>query len=1099
MNLNSLDLNLLVALDALLLEANVSRAAMRIGLSQPAASHALQRLREVLGDPLLVRVGARMELTPRAQALRGPLAQALDQVRGLFIPDDFDAASSERRFRLMMPDLAVELLVPPLMKKVARLAPNVRLDVVLQLGEVTEEVTVTSAPPLVNTVAADLGNTVSGSQINDLPLTNRLWTQLILLEPGVVGSDPKQPGFGSNSIASYHLNGLRSDFNNPQIDGVRNLDTFGGNAFVTPNLHAVSEFRIENNSYDAATGRSAGGQINLISRSGTNEFHGNAFEYFRNDVLNARNLFAQSRPKNRYNDFGYDIGGPIKKDKLFFFWSEEWRRIIQSSGTRTTIVPTAAQRVGDFSALLQGPDSRIIRDPDTGVPFPNNVVPASKIDPNAKILLDTFYPLPTPGFNEGGLNFTASDPDTTRWREETIRLDYRIADNVNFFARFTQDNVLLLNPFELFNRNVLPDVAGSIQVFPIYNWAAHATFTLNPSFISEFRWGSYYGNDKRLEHTNGFRSQASGLNIPELFPGNNQDRIPSLLFSQGYAPVVLPWPFHNAAFTQPFESTNTWLRGRHTIRFGVELSLEGKNEYISGTGGGDLTNGQFFFSGQYTGDAMADFLVGRAFRYDELDKAIIGKYRWYNLESFGQDQIKLRPNLTLTLGMRYSYFQPEWEKSNLINVFLPSAYDHSKAPVVNPDGTIPPGTENFTNGLVRAGEGSPYGKQVFNNNLNNWGPRIGLAWDPTSTGKMAIRAGYAIIYNREGSWAEFSTSNPPFEQAAAVFNTLLSNPAGTAVSTSPIFPVSLASSNGPWRIPQVQKWSGGIEREIWGAKFEASYVGTKGTHLLGMTDINQPFPNALVAQGSLSADAIRPFPGFSSIAIRTTDRNSSYHSGQFSVIRPLQHGLAFQASYTISKTLTDSNSAWGGPQNSRDLRAEKGLASFDSSQVLTFNYLWEVPFFDKKTGAAKAVLDGWQISGITNFQKGFPTTVYVPFDNAGVGSCCPRANLIGNPSGPKTLTEWFNTAAFAVPPLTAFGNAGNGIIRGPGTNYWDFAVYKKLYQRESFHAQWRAQFFNIFNHPQFQGISNSIGSSTFGQVVSAGDPRLIQFGIELAF
>jgi hypothetical protein len=266
-----------------------------------------------------------------------------------------------------------------------------------------------------------------------------------------------------------------------------------------------------------------------------------------------------------------------------------------------------------------------------------------------------------------------------------------------------------------------------------------------------------------------------------------------------------------------------------------------------------------------------------------------------------------------------------------------------------------------------------------------------------------------------------------------------------------------------------------------------------------VTDINQPFPNVLVAQGLLSADAVRPFPGFSSIAIRTTDRNSSYHSGQFSVIRPLQHGLAFQASYTISKTLTDSNSAWGGPQNSRDLRAEKGLASFDSSQVLTFNYLWEVPFFDKKTGAAKAVLDGWQISGITNFQKGFPTTVYVPFDNAGVGSCCPRANLIGNPSGPKTLTEWFNTAAFAVPPLTAFGNAGNGIIRGPGTNYWDFAVYKKLYQRESFHAQWRAQFFNIFNHPQFQGISNSIGSSTFGQVVSAGDPRLIQFGIELAF
>ncbi len=208
----------------------------------------------------------------------------------------------------------------------------------------------------------------------------------------------------------------------------------------------------------------------------------------------------------------------------------------------------------------------------------------------------------------------------------------------------------------------------------------------------------------------------------------------------------------------------------------------------------------------------------------------------------------------------------------------------------------------------------------------------------------------------------------------------------------------------------------------------------------------------------------------------------------------MEKGLAFQVSYTISKTLTGSNSAWGGPQDSRNLRA-----SFDSSQVLTFNYIWEIPFAKNTTGPAKAVLDGWRVGGITHLRKGFPTTVYVPFDNAGVGSCCPRVDLIGNLSGPQTLTEWFNTSAFAIPPIGKFGNAGNGIIRGPGVNDWDFGVYKTLYKKESFNAEFRAQFFNVFNHPSFNSIDIFLESPAFGHVVGADDPRLVQFAIELAF
>ncbi len=313
-------------------------------------------------------------------------------------------------------------------------ASPVKFAVSLSIGQITQEVTVSTAPVAINTVTASEGNTVTYKQMNDLPLTNRLFTQLVLLEPGVSSIIDQTPGFGSNSSVTFSLNGVRSDENNLMIDGIRNLDTFGGNAFVTPNLFAVSEFRIENNSYEAVTGRSAGGQVNLISRSGTNQFHGNAFEFFRNDVLNARNFFANSVPENRYNDFGYDVGGPIKKDKLFFFWSEEWRRIIQSGGTRLAVVATPAERNGDFSALLAGPNPKIITDPN-GVPYPNNVITPSQLDPNAQLLLKYYYPQPTPGFHNGSFNFVSSLPDFTRWREESLKLDYHPTDKLTTYMQ----------------------------------------------------------------------------------------------------------------------------------------------------------------------------------------------------------------------------------------------------------------------------------------------------------------------------------------------------------------------------------------------------------------------------------------------------------------------------------------------------------------------------------------------------------------------------------------------------------------------------------------------------------------------------------------
>jgi hypothetical protein len=976
---------------------------------------------------------------------------------------------------------------------------NVRLNVTLELGNVVEQVTVEAVAPTVNSVTADLGDTVAGKQIQNLPISSRLFTQLIFLEPGVVSQNPESGGgFGSNSISSFSLNGVRSDQNNLQIDGVRNLDTFGGNAFVSPNLNSLQEFRIENNSYSAATGRSAGGQVNLITRSGTNEFHGSAFEYFRNDKLNARNFFASETPENRYNNFGYTFGGPIKKDKVFFFWSQEWRRIIESTGTRTATVATDAQRNGDFSALL--PD-RVIQDPDTGQPVPGNIIPPGKIDGNAQLLLNTYFP--RPNFQSGALNFIASNPDTTFWREESARVDVRPTNSISLFARFTGDSAFLKNPFELFQRNVLPNVGGSIQDFPIYNGAFNVTYTPKPNLIAEFRWGFYKGNDKKLEHTaDSNRNRAPGLSIPELFPFNEQNRIPSLEFSQGYAGITLPWPFHNYAYSMPFEGHFTWIKGRHTVRWGIGVTREGKGEVASATG--NLTNGSFVFNGSATGDSLADFLVGRAFSYTETAEDPFGIYRWVNVEPYAEDQMKLKSNVTLTLGVRYAYFQPEVEKNNLQNFFDAKRFDPAKASVVGPDGLVVPGTENVMNGLVQPGPNDPFGRATINSQTGNFAPRAGLVWDPTSTGKMAVRFGYGIFYDRWGSFSQFSSTNPPFTQQVQVFNTLLSNPGqrpGGGASEKPIYPVALRTNITPWKYPQVQKWSAGIQYDLGhslGA--EVSYVGTKSTHLIGVLDTNQITPNSLVASGDISPNAVRPFPGFSSITTWGTNRNATYNGLQVSLRRRVGAGFAFQAAYTLSKTLTDASDVWGGPQDSRNIRAEKGLAGFDARHVFIANYVWDVPLGKDTKGAAKAVLAGWQVSGITRFQSGSPLTVSAPGDVAGIGAGGQRPNLIADPSGPKTQLQWFNTNAFALPPPLTFGNEGVGVVRGPGINNWDVAVYKIIpLPTERLSSQFRAQFFNIFNHTQWSGVETSFGSGSFGQVVGARSPRVIQLALELQY
>jgi len=304
----------------------------------------------------------------------------------------------------------------------------------------------------------------------------------------------------------------------------------------------------------------------------------------------------------------------------------------------------------------------------------------------------------------------------------------------------------------------------------------------------------------------------------------------------------------------------------------------------------------------------------------------------------------------------------------------------------------------------------------------------------------------------------------------------------------------------PWKYPQVQKWSLSVQREVgFNTTVEAAYVGTKGSHLLGAINLNQPYPNAQVANGVISPDLVRPYPGYSTITAYEPAFDSNYNALQVSAIHRLQHGVEFQASYTYSKAITNASSEWASPQNSRDISAERGLASFDVPQVLTFNYVWDLPVFQNSKGVTKAVLGGWELSGITNIQSGFPLTVTLPTDNQGTGGGLERADVIGNPKGPKTLYQWFNTSAFATPPVATFGNEGNNVIRGPGTINWDVGMSKIFAFRENMNLRFRCEFFNVFNHPSFNAVDTGLGDLSFGQVTGALSPRLVQLSLVLSF
>jgi hypothetical protein len=1036
------------------------------------------------------------------------------------------------------------------------------LDASLSVGQITEQVMVTVSEAPVETSSASQSTTVTGTQIRELQLNNRNFIQLVSLQPGVSSTEPDTVGFGGiSSTLAVSVNGNRTSANNWTVDGA-DINDSGSNLTIVnvPSVDALAEFNIQRSTYDAQYGRSGGGQVNVVTKSGTSDFHGNAYEFVRNDILNANsflnNKASIKKPPLRYNDFGYTFGGPFfipnhyntDKSKTFFFWSEEWRRTKTPTATVATI-PNPQLLTGNFNGIATlNPASA-----------PAGCITGNQISPtcfsaNAKAYIANVYSKFTPdagcAATATGCALTSPLSPINNTREELIRIDQKITNRVQAFGRYMQDNVPTTEPGGLFANSPLPGISSTSTNAPGRNVVAHVTAQLTPTIINEvaynYSWGAINSSLTGLINNPTFTG-ALANNLPFSDP---YKRVPGLSITALSGVAIPSAPYFERNIDKNVYDNVSWIKGNHSLRFGLTAQWMRKTENAV-----NPTNGSFSFTTLGGNPAFANFLLGEASSFLQSARDIVPDLHFANFEWYAQDDWKLRPNLTLNLGVRYSFLPTPRDVNKLLDNFDPTVFSPAAAPAINPaSGNFVAGQAaipaNYANGIIVGQNGcaaaqalfpsspfsptcSPFGDRVNPNYKKNFSPRIGFAWDPFKTGKTSVRGGYGIYFDRtlNGIWEQNSFVLPPIVQSVSIVNTasttspnanLFDNP-GAGTTATRLGPLGLHATGSPaFEVPYAQNWNLSVQRQVLtNTVVEVAYVGSKGTHLLGEIDSNQ-VPLAVrtaPANATTWANAIRPFLGYGPITSIVNGFDSNYHSLQVSGTRRVSRGLTFGVAYTWSRTLTDSptdrNTA---PYDTYNFHLDYGPANFSRNQIFVANYVYDLPFYREQQGFAGRILGGWELSGITVFESGVPLTITQfndPFNSNDFGAgpglfpdgigidpsvVSPRPDLVSSQgvNGPKTAQQWFNKTAWAV-AIGHFGNSGRGVVYGPGFNNWDLAAIKNTRISERFSTQFRAEFFNAFNHTSFLGVSTNVNSGLFGQVTSTHDPRIIQLGMKLSF
>ena len=991
-----------------------------------------------------------------------------------------------------------KLVSSPIRLEVNQIA---RVNLQLEIGEITQQVTIQDVAAVLQTEATTVGQVISGETVTSLPLNGRNFQQLTLLVPGVVTPSPSS--FTSLSPGAFggrpYVNGNREQTNAFLLDGIPVDETIDNRIGYKPNVDALAEFKVETSNSSSEFGNVAGAIVNATVKSGTNEFHGNLFEFFRNDALDANlwenNRAGAAKQKLRQNIFGGTVGGPVMTNKWFFFFAYQGTKQRTGGGTIRTVAPLA-WRQGDFSAV-----SATIRDPQTGQPFAGNRIDPSRFSSVARALLSNpdLYPLPNRSGNSN--NYATTFANQIDGFQFDIKMDARLSEKDIFSGRYSLGRFT-----ELGTQGPLPTELTGKRLGRPQNVALNWTHTFSPTIINEAR----VGFNRALFIVDaldwaGIGDANATLGIPggQVIPGLSAIRI------TGLSDIgVLAVTERNVTNTFHYGDNLTMIKGRHTLKMGGQLQRYQQKRFYPGNNG---LLGFFNYASTFTGHAFADFLL------DTLSQKGIGSrsgtwgHRQNRLGIFFQDDYKVRPNLTLNLGMRWEYASPIYEVKD-----RQSSFD------------IITGRQLFAgrDGNSRA---------LYDPYYKAFEPRLGFAWTPDRfESKLVLRAGYGIVQFQEGTGANLRLPlNPPlFSEADRPFDTTTGPGRITLGFTDVIVrdqPAGLIRIWNPKLRPQfTQQWNLTLEYQLTNAmSVSAAYVGNKATNLIAPTDWNQPLPGTGPPSTWLPAQQRRPL--FSALplvtAISGTDSwsRSNYHSGQFSARQRFTRGLQFLASYTFGKVLTDNrgfygSGVFGGDQgayasNAYNRDADYGPAFFDVKHNFVLSGSYELPIGKGRVWgndlhpAAHALLGGWNISSIIQARTGFPITVIDTRVTASSlqaprAGAFPRPNRIGsgqvsNPS----IDQWIDSSAFVQPPLGQFGNSGVGILRGPSFTNWDFSIGKKFYWTEERYFDFRTEFFNILNHPNFTQPGRDLANAaTFGRINNTlGDPRRLEFALKFNF
>ncbi|HKQ92477.1 MAG TPA: carboxypeptidase regulatory-like domain-containing protein [Blastocatellia bacterium] len=1041
------------------------------------------------------------------------------------------------------------------------------VDFALEAGAVTESVEViASTGETVNSTSGEVARVIDRAQVQELALNGRNYLQLTTLIPGAPLLTDDPVALMTDLGVNQPINGNRGNTNLLTIDGGFNLDSGSNNSQINNiGIDFIQEVKIQTSNFSAEYGRNSGASINVVTRSGGNEFHGSVFEFLRNDKLDANNFFNKARtveiprPAFRYNNFGWSFGGPIIKDKFFFFGGMEWKKIRRFTASTGRSIPTRAERNGDFSFRLRGPDG-IIGTADDGVLrdtskplttcvgpvfnsatgaittqairtgcFPGNIMPANLITADGRALANIYTAMEGRAVaytdTPTGNNAVFQEPNPFDVRQDLLRLDYRFSEKHSIYGRYLNDDYVLIAPFGTFIDSDLPTIPTE-RNRPSPSYQVGHTWTITPTLINEAKINASWNGQRIPPVGDAWKRSTYGLTYQQLFAGGGrfEESIPDVTVTtfagwEGAAQSLIS-PTTDIAFSDNL----SWVRGSHTLKTGALIIRNRKDQ-----------NGRSLYAGNInfnpdgnpntTRVGFADMLLGNFRTYSEAGIDPTGFFRFSQTEAFVSDSWRFNRKLSLELGLRYAYSSPTYTQANNIVNFAPALYDPARAVTLNRNGTIDTSKGgNRFNGLIIAADGVPQDElgrvptgrdaavllvptgapRGLYDPQHVIMPRVGFAYSPTDDNKMAIRGGFGIFYDKPEGNIIFSAVNiPPFTDSAQFENGNLSNIHGGAASAAAPFG-EIQTIDPNLELPYTMSYSLSVQRELpWGIFGEVAYVGNQSRHLLRQPDINAPRFEDLRANAALptaqraSVNFLRPFKGYSTIRMRLSDAVANYNALQLYAAKR-KGDLTMTASYTWSKALGDGSGNGDNIQTGDDPFVRQfnyGPVNFDRRHVFVTTYTYHLPFFGKSSGLLKNTLGGWELSGITRWQTG---ALLTPNGNSSIGT--RRADTTGQEiDGPRTTDDWFNKAAFANPSNERRGLAGVGIIEGPGRHLWDFSLRKRFALTEKVGLQFQGDLFNAWNMVNLNNPNIDRNNAAFGTINGAAPGRNIQLGLRLTF